>query len=232
MACKQQLGLELNEYLWPMPADQLQLAHTAVARMVKGMDRLIMHGTIPSPDLDILAGIDLSAVRRINDQAYGHAQLHNIRQLVFHSGFVPGKHDPVQWLNHAAAFWRAFLASKPPDIVIYVENMVDDDPKLLKELCDEVADSRLRLCLDVGHAYCNSSHPVHAWIETLGERIRHLHLHNNDGQRDRHWPLNEGLLDMDAVLKYVSHYAPDATYTLECNFEPSLNWLEQHGYLV
>ena len=136
------------------------------------------------------------------------------------------------WLRQSVAFWNGFLTDRKSDVVIYVENMVDDDPKLLKELCEEVADSRLKLCLDVGHAHCNSPYTVSTWIEVLGDRIRHMHLHNNDRQRDRHWSLDKGSLDMSAVLKLASQHAPNTTYTLECDSEPSLRWLAERGYLV
>lgn len=231
MARQHQLGLELNEYLWVMPEPQLQQTDESVAQMINGIERLIMHGTIPSPDLDILAAMDLQEVRKIYEQAYKYARLHNVSKLVFHSGFVPGKHTPKVWLEQSIEFWNLLLANKPSGIVIYVENMVDDDPKLLKKLCDEVQDTRLKLCLDVGHAHCNSSYPVSNWIEVLNDHIRHMHLHNNDGQRDRHWALEKGSLDMSAVLMLVSQYAPDTTYTLECDFGSSLAWLVERGYI-
>lgn len=225
LAREYRLGLELNDYLWPMPEHQLHQTYARVSETVKGVDRLIMHGTIPSPDLDVLAALELHKVRAIYENACTHARFHNIDQIVFHSGFVPGKHNPILWLRQSVAFWNTFLADKPSDLIIYVENMVDDDPKLLKVLCDEVADNRLKLCLDVGHAHCHSPYTVSTWIEVLGDRIRHMHLHNNDRQRDRHWPLEKGSLDMNTVLRAVSQHAPYTTFTLECDFMPSLEWL-------
>ncbi len=128
-------------------------------------------------------------------------------------------------IESAVTFWRGFLADKGDELAVYIENMVDDDPSLLAALCDRVADDRFRLCLDVGHAHCNSSTPVAVWIAMLAGRIGHVHLHNNDGQRDSHWPLCRGTLDMGAALQQLQSEAPDATYTLECDFAPSLEWL-------
>lgn len=49
---------------------------------------------------------------------------------------------------------------------------------------DVVNDHRLKICLDVGHAHCNSKMEVEDWIRTLGDRIYYFHLHNNHGKQD------------------------------------------------
>lgn len=230
-AAQRKFGLELIDFLWPLPDDQLKLVHERVNQLTVGISGLMMHGPLISSDVDTLASIDRQELRRVYDGAYTWAQMHRVRGLVFHSGFVPDRQPASRWLHDAAAFWRAFLADKPSGIMVYIENMVDRDPMLLAELCDLVNDSRLKICLDVGHAHCNSSTPVRSWVDCLGSRIGHMHLHNNDGQADRHWSLDRGSLDMDSVLQTVKHHGLETTFTLECDPVPSLDWLQSHGYI-
>lgn len=231
-AAQRKLGLELIDYLWPMPDGQLKLVHESVKRATVGISRLMMHGPLISPDLDTLVSIDRQELGRVYDSAYAWAQMHGVRGLIFHSGYVPEKQQASRWLDDAAAFWRVFLADKPSRITVYIENMVDRDPRLLAELCDLVNDSRLRICLDVGHAHCNSPMPVTSWVDCLGNRIGHMHLHNNDGKTDRHWALDKGSIDMESVLQTVRRNGLETFFTLECEHVASLDWLERHGYLA
>ncbi len=133
-----------------------------------------------------------------------------------------------QWVRNSAAFWREYLAGKPSDCWVYIENVADEEPGPLMELVNEIEDPRISVCLDVGHARANSPVPLCQWIEGLGPRIGHVHLHNNDGQRDSHWPLNRGVIDMAETLDSLARYAPNTTYTLECDPEESLAWLAEY----
>lgn len=120
------------------------------------------------------------------------------------------------------------MADKPTTLRVYIENVCEDRPELLAELVDAIGDARVSACLDIGHARVNSSRPLIEWISTLGPRIGHVHLHNNDGNVDRHWPLGCGVIDMQQTIDLLMAQAPDATYTLECDAARSLAWLDEH----
>jgi len=137
----------------------------------------------------------------------------------------------AEWLKSNVAFWKGFLAGKQKGITVCLENFVDDSPSHMAALCDAVDDPRFRLCLDMGHAHANSNVYVGEWIAELGTRIDHVHLHNNDGSWDFHWPLGKGTLDMDRALRLLWDTVPAATITIEADFEPSLKWLEEHGWI-
>ena len=121
------------------------------------------------------------------------------------------------------------MQNKPPDASIYIENFKDDTPQLLLALVDSIADKRLRICLDTGHANCNSAVPAEQWIKVLGKSIGHAHLHNNDGIADRHWPLRKGTLDFGTILDCFATYTPDIDCVLECKLSESIpviaHWL-------
>ena len=105
---------------------------------------------------------------------------------------------------------------------------------MLVEIVRQVEDPRLGLCLDVGHANSRVSEtPPLDWISPMAPYLRHVHLHNNDGDMDLHQSLGEGSVPMEAVLDTVLTDCPQATFTIEnllCS--PSVSWLEQRGYLV
>lgn len=135
--------------------------------------------------------------------------------IVFHSDWKPAPYGFGNWIENAAAFWRAFLAEHP-GLRIYVENVYDADWKPLAELADSVLG--LGLCLDVGHAHVHSRIPMEDWIIGLGDRIGHFHFHNNNGKSDDHhgfFHVPEGGMDMKSIFRLAEERLPDADAVLE-----------------
>ena len=101
------------------------------------------------------------------------------------------------------------------------------------ENLQQVNDPRLGLCLDVGHANtCVSETPPMDWIAPMAPWLRHVHLHNNQGDTDLHAPLGEGNIPMRQIIDTVLQAAPEATFTIENqNALPSLHWLAAQGYI-
>jgi sugar phosphate isomerase/epimerase len=140
-------------------------------------------------------------------------------KLVLHAGWMPKTYGDEAWLKNSLAFWRSILAfiddGPCPGLRIHLENVYEDDWRLLSELVDAVADERLSLCLDLGHVNANSAYGAVEWIEALGFRIGHIHLHNNHGARDEHNGLADGTLDMEAVLRALAEHCPEASWNIE-----------------
>lgn len=160
------------------------------------------------------------------EQAFSLCLRYGIGRMVVHAGFVPKVYDPGWFVEQSAGFWRGFIQSKPGDFELLLENVLEPDPGLLASLVDAIGDSRVKACLDIGHLHCLSNASPTAWIETLGARIGHVHLHNNHAGRDEHNALTDGGIAVEAALEQLARHAPDATYTLEIqgDAEPSLRW--------
>ena len=70
------------------------------------------------------------------------------------------------------------------------------------------------------------------WIVPMAPWLRHVHLHNNQGDTDLHAPLGEGNIPMRQIIDTVLQAAPEATFTIENqNALPSLHWLAAQGYI-
>ena len=164
------------------------------------------------------------------EQAFAMAWAHGVKRLVIHSGFVPNVYYHSWYLQQAPAFWREFLADKPADLELLLENVLDDDPCLLPQTAAAVDDPRLGLCLDLGHAAVYSRHAPAEWTEAFLPYLRHVHLHDNDGKTDLHLPLGQGVLELRPWLEALEAARP--TYTVEnMDAGPSLRWLEEQGLL-
>ena len=70
------------------------------------------------------------------------------------------------------------------------------------------------LCLDTGHAFANGLNPA-AEVHAAGDRLIALHVHDNDGERDRHWPPGRGGVDWPAFLDALRKTKFSGAWTLE-----------------
>ncbi len=70
---------------------------------------------------------------------------------------------------------------------------------------------QLRLLLDVGHCLLSGEDPARA-AEQAGPLLGYVHLDDNDGAHDRHWPLLSGRLT-EAVLGAFLAALPRISYT-------------------
>lgn len=96
----------------------------------------------------------------------------------------------------------------------------------LKEFVDRW-DGRLGACFDVGHAHLegrrsglkSSTRFIEKWIEDMGDRIIHMHLHDNRGLRDDHMIPGEGEIDFGALARAVRRNGYGGDLVVEL-FEP------------
>ena len=163
-------------------------------------------------------------------QAAALAKRYGAEKMVVHSGFIPLVYYPEWFAPQSATFWREFL-NDVDGLILCVENVMETSPDALRQIAEQVNDPRLRICFDVGHAFCQSG-DLAPWLDALAPYISHVHLHNNHGSFDEHLGLPDGTLDMAAVIRQLEALAPQATYTLEVrSARASVEWLLKEGLL-
>ena len=163
-------------------------------------------------------------------QAAALAKRYSAEKMVVHSGFIPLVYYPEWFAPQSAAFWREFL-NDVDGLTLCVENVMETSPDALRQVAEQVNDPRLRICFDVGHAFCQSGE-LAPWLDALAPYSSHVHLHNNHGTFDEHLGLPDGTLDMATVIRQLEALAPQATYTLEVrSARASVEWLLKEGLL-
>jgi len=75
----------------------------------------------------------------------------------------------------------------------------------------------LKLTLDTGHANIGSvdGRRVLDFIEHFGHRLAHLHVSDNLGKRDDHFPIGQGNIDFTAIISALKHIGYNDTVTIE-----------------
>ena len=75
-------------------------------------------------------------------------------------------------------------------------------------------DDRVGFHLDVGHAHLGGDR-LHALLEAFGDRLAHVHVHDNFGVDDLHLPLGAGSISWPDVVDAVRGTGYDGTVTIE-----------------
>lgn len=196
------MGIEVIELSDPS-LDELasQALVVEYQRLLAGFDGpRVLHG----PYIDLYVNSPDAGIRRVSERriiaSLQHAELLGIERVVFHTNHLPcttKAEYTVAWRAANIAFWSRIVDSWPGTVLL--ENMWDDGPELLRSVIDGVGSSRLRACLDLGHAHIFSGRQLAEWIEVLGAELDYIHLSDNGGRADDALPPGQGSIDWAAV---------------------------------
>ena len=231
LAREHALGLELIGFCDARRLQDAEFIHAQAARLEGLADRAVHAPYFELAPCAIDPLIRAVALHRMRQAAQVCGRL-GVKRMIVHSGYAPQVYFPEWFVPRSVEFWREFLGGLSGDFELMVENVLDVGPEPLCAVIDGVKDPRLGICLDVGHANVYSDVPVEAWIEALGARIGHVHLHNNSGARDEHASLEAGSMDMRRILTKLDVCAPEAAISIESmDAATCLRALSDGGYL-
>jgi sugar phosphate isomerase/epimerase len=176
-------------------------------------------GRTGAPPLNIAAVEKRDRIAAMDEikRALEVAELAPFQFLVQHVG-VSGEASDGKKLDAAMTsleHLRAF--AKPLGVQVVVENIPNElsTPEALVELLHTARFTDIGVCLDVGHAHLASG--VKHAFETLKDRIRTTHIHDNHGERDEHlWP-GLGTIDWKTTLELLrtAPHVPTLVWELE-----------------
>lgn len=219
---KYNLGLEIQDFTEPNLSDEEILkAVKSYKQKLKNFKGIrAMHGPFldlkpASPDKDIAR---LSQIKYLKTLEI--AKELEIDYLIFHSQInYHNMDDFIKDINldQNANFWKVF-SKKANDFkgIFLLENVFEEDPYILKELLDRVNLDNVRLNLDIGHAKI-SKFSIEKWVHVLKDYLVYSHVHSNDGQFDKHYPISR-----EEVLEYygiLSKFKINPILSLEYNYE-------------
>jgi sugar phosphate isomerase/epimerase len=138
---------------------------------------------------------------------------------VVHTGLHYFRH-PLADPRVAEGLHASLEALQAAPVPIVLENLALTSYDFVRgpqELLAITAQHRMQNCLDFGHANVErhqswrdaAQHDedlIRRYIDTLGERITHLHLHNNHGRRDEHLPTPQGTVDYTRYADFLVNF--------------------------
>lgn len=212
------VGLEVVQFASPYILDDKERYLQTYKDEIKdiyGKTNISIHGpyadlSVGSRDKDIVK----VTKKRLNE-GYNIAKELGAKKIVYHNGYTPNTYTKKEWINNATIFWNDFLADKDDNIDIHIENTMEKDYLFIKELVDNVNHKNFSICLDIGHVNVFSNISVNEWLEGLGDRIKHFHIHNNYGSKDSHSSIESGNINIIELIKYINKNLKNSSISLE-----------------
>lgn len=139
-----------------------------------------------------------------------------VHKIVFHTCFHPvlPPEDPLYdiWADTASEILGGLAEEYGVDL--YIENVLDRTPAILKKMMQRINHKNIHVCLDVGHANLSPT-PLEQWMDELAPYIRYIHLSDNQGMYDDHMAVGDGAVNFKLMQDKIIEHGIDADYTLE-----------------
>ena len=153
------------------------------------------------------------------------------RAVIFHTNYIVGFKNIFyrdKWVRDMTAIYKQLLDDFPT-LDIYVENMYDDTPELIRRLAENLRDEpRFGICFDIAHAYLWEL-SVKDWIDELAPYIRHIHANDNHKDQDSHMAIGTGSIDW-SILNYRQLIKNKPSLLIEVSDEERL--MKSYNYLI
>ncbi len=214
---KYNLGFEYNEFFIPSILDDEKRLNEIIDEYKK-LNRCndTLHGVFFDITLDSKdEKIKNISYERVRESMVIASKL-KCKGVIFHTNYITWmKDEPYRnrWVElNAKAYLE--LIEEFKDLEIYVENMFDLDPYLLRRLMERINHPRIGVCLDIAHASI-SGVAIKEWFDNLKPYIKHLHINDNDKKVDSHQELGKGLIDYNEAYKYIKELDSKTTILIE-----------------
>jgi sugar phosphate isomerase/epimerase len=166
-----------------------------------------------------------SAIRERMDMTYEAIEELRPHTLVMHSGYsseVAIFKFEDEWIHDVSSFWKNEMEKYAAiGVQVVLENIIEETPERLIRLVDTIDHPLLKICMDTGHLNVCAKISPPEWIRRLGTRLRHVHMHDNNGASDQHLPVGRGTLNFDEIFKTLYDVCPDVTVSLEIDAKPN-----------
>jgi sugar phosphate isomerase/epimerase len=148
------------------------------------------------------------------------------KYMVVHPLFPFGTHEPEgvgeQTFEINANFWRALMpTAKEYGVTVCLENMPfrhysHSLPADILKIVHAVNDEHFAICLDTGHVNVFPEADIYAQMQLIKDKLRVVHIHDNDGKGDLHQLPYFGKLDWAAFGRAWRDIGFDGVFSFEC----------------
>ncbi len=115
--------------------------------------------------------------------------------------------------NYVESLKELSKFAKKYDITLMLENG-EEKFEHYKYVLDRVSD--IKVHFDVGHAFVSGKmSTVKKFVYYFGDRIAHIHIHDNNGKYDEHLALRKGKINWKNVVSILKKINYEKTITLE-----------------
>jgi sugar phosphate isomerase/epimerase len=139
-------------------------------------------------------------------------------RMIFHMGGTRETSDPRKRDAAFSSLEHLILHARHTGVTICVENTTSEmgDPAYLRAFVDETRLNGLRFNFDIGHAHLAElpeDERLEKSFSPLRELVSSVHLHDNHGEKDEHFPPYDGTIDWPTAIKILQS-APQTSLPL------------------
>jgi sugar phosphate isomerase/epimerase len=197
--------------------DACYTKHKAIRAQFRGP--LAIHGPFIGMEYAHMDHLIRDVVNHRLDMTFNVAVDLNVRRVILHNNYTPTLELfklRDRWYKRCVAFWQQEIHRwADAGIEIVLENVTERTPDILLQLVNEVDSPWLGICLDTGHQHLFSKLDAFEWVQKIGARLFHIHLHDNDRTSDEHWSIGRGTIDFESLYTAIQQHAPQVTISLE-----------------
>lgn len=218
IAEKYDFGFEYNDFFIPDIMDDKQLTAELISRYRshKLPECCTMHGAF----FDVTIFSDDRLIREISEMrikaSLDIALEIGASAVVFHTNHNPSLTSKTyinNWIDKNEKYWHK-MCSEYPDLKIYVENMFDTSPYMLKALAERMTDcGNFGVCLDYAHAVIYGKN-ITDWITELSPYVKHIHINDNDLINDLHLAVGDGKINWQLFKSFFTNELSSADTVL------------------
>jgi sugar phosphate isomerase/epimerase len=138
----------------------------------------------------------------------------NVKYVTIHANWPPGMFSTKEGIKFQIETLKKLVkVAKNYNLELMLEpiDTHQDDIESVSEILKKVPG--LYLHIDIGHVNLFGRKPEQ-FIKKFHRKLKHIHLHDNDGNKDLHIPMGTGKIDWENLIKILKKYY-DGTITLE-----------------
>ncbi|MBE0520265.1 sugar phosphate isomerase/epimerase [Candidatus Bathyarchaeota archaeon] len=163
----------------------------------------------------------LNTILKRLEKSILYASALNCQVWVFHPGlktgismFYPGK----EWTRNLKTARLLFKFASDHGVEAAIENVPEPFPFIMKSMEDfkrfySEVNENIGLVFDIGHANINGQ--IELFLTAFGDKIVHMHAHDNYGKSDQHLGIGYGNVNWEKVANLVREISYDKIITIE-----------------
>lgn len=198
--------------------------------------RIVLH--LPyGPKNNIASYQNLDVVMNRLRDAILFASKYHVEGVTLHPGELDGILSKEEAFNLSIKNTQILCDyAKQFNIIIMVENLIGSHEfcltiKEMEKYLTMVNRENLGITLDCGHYHAADQKEelpksLVKYVEHFKDKIKHLHLHDNSGDRDEHGQIGTGTIDFDTYFKALKNIGYTGLYGSEVLFNDYSELLE------
>lgn len=233
-------GFEINDFFEPdILDDESRIKELIGYYLQVGIPKnSTMHGAF----LDVTVFSQDEKIRKISEQRMEQsmeiAGRLGVKGVVFHTNCNPileGKEYDDRVVEFTAAFLKKLL-ERYPKLDIYLENMFDRTPDILRKISDRLSGyANYGVCFDYAHASIYSE-DMESFVAAISGYVKHIHINDNDLIHDLHLAVGDGMLDWEWFKDCYRQYFAGCSVLIETalagNQRKSLEYMQSKMHLI